>query len=170
MSTPTTNFAKLVMGVNPLREGATRWGLLRLVAVSLLKRNFPPMSFFESAMSRSVSALVLVAWVLHMFSFFLIFSFSSRVREVSHKINGLRSLSIGQLLSLKSDALSALKQESKNIVACRCKGDNLLCSDKNCCFFVILHSGYTYSFGKSSSLKKTNSPTSPWTGGTVCFF
>jgi len=57
---------------------------------------------------------------------------------MSHDINGLRSLSIDQLSSLKSEAFSILKRESKDIVACKFKGDNLLCSNKNCCFFVIL--------------------------------
>ena len=72
----------------------------------------------------------------HIF-FFLIFSFSPAVREVSHKINGLLSLSKDQFSSLKSEAFSVLKWESKGIVACRFKGDNLLCSNKNCCFLVI---------------------------------
>ena len=52
-------------------------------------------------------------------------------------MNGLRSLSIDQLLSLKIDALSILKRESKDVVACRFEGDNLLCSDKNSCFLDI---------------------------------
>ena len=65
------------------------------------------------------------------------FSFSPTAKEVSHKINGLRSLSIDQLSSLKSEAFSILKRESKDVVACKFKGDNLLCSNKNCCFLVI---------------------------------
>jgi len=72
----------------------------------------------------------------HIFSF-LIFSFPPDDKEVSHKINGLRILSIGQSLSLKIDALSILKRESKDIVACRFKGDSLLCSDKNSSFVVF---------------------------------
>jgi len=72
----------------------------------------------------------------HIF-FFLIFSFSSVVKEVSHRIKGLRSLSIDQSLSLNIFAFSILKRDSKSIVACKFEGDNLLCSDKNCCFLVI---------------------------------
>jgi len=84
---------------------------------------------------------------VHIF-FFLIFSFSSTVREVSHKINGLRSLSIDQLSSLKSAAFSILKWESKDIVACKFKGDNLLCSNKNCCFLVIYRASASRSEGR----------------------
>jgi len=59
-------------------------------------------------------------------SFLLIFSFSSAVKEVNHKIKGLRSLSIGQSLSLKSEVFSILKRESKDVVVCKLKGDNTL--------------------------------------------
>ena len=59
-------------------------------------------------------------------------------KEVSHKINGLRSLSKDQLSSLKSEIFSILKRESKDAVACKSRGDSLLCSDKKCCFLVIL--------------------------------
>ena len=78
----------------------------------------------------------LFSWFLYIF-FFLIFAFSSEVKEVSHKINGLRSFSIDQLSSLKRDIFCVLKQESNGKVACRFKGDNLLWSNKNCCFLVI---------------------------------
>lgn len=75
--------------------------------------------------------------ILHIFSF-LIFSFPNGGKEVSQKTNGLRSLSTDQLSSLKRDAFSTLKRESMDSVACKFNGDNLLCSDKNCCFLVIL--------------------------------
>jgi len=84
-----------------------------------------------------VSVVVWVVRVFHIF-FFSIFYFFSAVKEVSQKINGLRSLSIDQLLSLKRKVFSILKRESKDVVACKFKGDSLLCSDKNCCFLVIL--------------------------------
>jgi hypothetical protein len=76
-------------------------------------------------------------------SFFLIFDFSSTVKEVSHIMNGLLSLSKDQLSSLKSEAFSILKRESKGVVACRFVGDSLLCSNKNCCFGVILNKNAT---------------------------
>ncbi len=79
---------------------------------------------------------------------FLIFSFSSAVKEVSHKIKGLRSLSIDQSSFLKSEVFSILKRESKDIVACKFKGDNLLCSNKNCCFLVILKQKATLNRGE----------------------
>jgi len=63
-------------------------------------------------------------------------------------MNGLRSLSIDQLLSLKIDAFSVLKRESKDVVACRFMGDNLLCSDKNCCFLDIFERKATFNYGK----------------------
>ncbi len=87
-------------------------------------------------MSRLISVFIRVVRVFHI-SFLLIFSLFSAVKEISHEINGLRSLSKDQSLSLKSEAFSILKRESKDSVACRFKGDNLLCSDKNCCFLVI---------------------------------
>ena len=83
----------------------------------------------------------------------LISLFSSVVKEVSHKINGRRSLSIDQLSSLKSVAFSVLKRASKKVVACKVKGDNLLWSNKNCCFFVMLPS-YRFSPKKASPLLK----------------
>ena len=54
------------------------------------------------------------------------FSFSCQTKEVSHKMKGLRSLSIDQFSSLNSDAFSILKRESRSGVACRFKGDSLL--------------------------------------------
>jgi hypothetical protein len=66
-----------------------------------------------------------------------LFIFYAVFKEVSHKIKGLRSLSIDQLLFLKRAAFSFLKRESKDIVTCRCLGASLLCSDKNFCFLVI---------------------------------
>lgn len=54
-------------------------------------------------------------------------------------MNGLLSLSMDQSLPLlKKDAFSALKQESKGIVACKFGGDSLLCACKNCSFLVIV--------------------------------
>jgi len=44
-----------------------------------------------------------------------------------------------QLLFLKSDGFSFLKRESKDIVACRFAGANLLCFNKNFCFLVIFY-------------------------------
>ncbi len=46
------------------------------------------------------------------------------MEEVSHKTNGLLSLSIDQLSSLKSDAFSILKRESKRRFACKSEEDN----------------------------------------------
>ena len=40
-----------------------------------------------------------------------------------------------QFSSLKSDAFSILKRESKEVVALKFSGDNLLCSSKNCSLF-----------------------------------
>jgi len=64
--------------------------------------------------------------------------FSSGVREINHNMNGLLSLSIDQSLLLKSVGFSTRKRESKAGVACKCLGDNLLCSAKNFCLAVIL--------------------------------
>jgi len=77
---------------------------------------------------------------LYPYSF--IFFFSPYLEEVSHKINGLRSLSIDQFLFLKSDAFSIRKRESKGIVALRFAGDNLLCSSKNCSFLRYRFKGF----------------------------
>ena len=88
------------------------------------------MPFQKSHAYRPASGIIFTFFVPHQF----MFSFSFDVKEVSHKTNGLRSLSMGQLLSLKSNAFSVLKRESKDIVACRFNGDNLLCSSKNCSF------------------------------------
>lgn len=52
-------------------------------------------------------------------------------------MNGLRSLSRDQSLFLKRGALSILKRESKDTVACKLMGESLLCSNKNFCFGVI---------------------------------
>ena len=65
-------------------------------------------------------------------------SFSLGVRDVSQKMKGRRSLSMDQLLSLKSVAFSILKRVSMEAVACMSKEASLLCSDKNCCFLVIM--------------------------------
>ena len=61
-------------------------------------------------------------------------SFFPKSKEVSQKTNGLLSLSMDQVSSLKSEAFSFLKRESKGIVALRLAGDNLLCSFRNCSF------------------------------------
>jgi hypothetical protein len=56
-------------------------------------------------------------------------------KEVSQQMNGLLSFSTGQSSPLKSDAFSALKRNSKEIVARKFEGANLLCSAKNCSLF-----------------------------------
>lgn len=65
------------------------------------------------------------------------FSFSAGVKDASHIKKGLLNFSIDHSLSLKSIGFSIRKRESKDIVAFKPWGDNLLCSSKNCCFLVI---------------------------------
>src|SRR3989344_3393424 len=71
------------------------------------------------------------------FLILMISSFSLGVSEVSQKMKGRRSLSMDQFLSLKRDAFSILNRVSMEAVACMSKEASRLCSDKNCCFFVI---------------------------------
>lgn len=52
-------------------------------------------------------------------------------------MNGRRSLSSGHSSPSKSDGLSSRKRESIARVARRFDGDNLLCSDKNCSFWLV---------------------------------
>ena len=94
------------------------------------------MSFQKSATSCFISAIIFILFVFHNL-FSLIYIFFLFRKDESHKINGLRSLSIGQLSSLKSEAFSILKRESKGIVACKFEGDSLLCSNKNCSLLVF---------------------------------
>ena len=96
------------------------------------------MLFYESTVKPGASGMIFILFIFHNNVLFLMSFFSSEVKEVSHKTNGLRSFSIDQLLSLKSDAFSILKRDSRYVVACRFSGDNWLCSNKNCCFLVIL--------------------------------
>ena len=89
------------------------------------------------------SGFVFVFFIFHIFFnliFYLTttFYFSSAFEDVSQKMNGLRSFSIDQSLSLKIAFFSILKRVNKSNVACKFVGDNLLCSNKNCCFLVIL--------------------------------
>lgn len=58
--------------------------------------------------------------------FFISFSFN----EVSHIINGRRTLSTDQSQFLQRPGFSTSKRESSFIVACKPSGDNLLCSAK----------------------------------------
>jgi len=87
-------------------------------------------------MSCSISVIIFILFVFHNL-FILIYIFFLFRKDESHTINGLRSLSISQLLSLKSEAFSILKRESKGIVACKFEGDSLLCSNKNCSLLVF---------------------------------
>ena len=89
---------------------------------------------FKFSVKSCSPATVFIFTIFHLVIFF---DFFSNDREVSQKINGLRSLSTDQLSFLKSDALSTLKRESRGIVVCILKGDNLLCSDKNSSFVVF---------------------------------
>ena len=86
-------------------------------------------------------------WLNYYFFSLLMSCFSLVVKDVNQKMKGRRSLSMDQFLSLKSGALSVLKWDSKESVACISGEANRLCSSKNCCFFVIL-SSYTYSLKK----------------------
>jgi len=90
-----------------------------------------------------VSAVIIVCFVLHdligqTYNLFLLHD-----KEVSHRINGLLSLSMDQSFPSpsKRKAFSTLKRESKEMVARRFMGDNLLCSSKNCsfprCWFTV---------------------------------
>ena len=65
-----------------------------------------------------------------------IFARSSSENEVSHRINGSRSLSMLQSASLNSDALSIRKRESIDLVTCNFADASLLCSITNCCFLL----------------------------------
>lgn len=117
--------------------------------------SFP--SFFL-CLFKNLRCLVLFLFLFGLCEFFIFFPsqyflFSSAVKEVSHKIKGLRSLSMDQSSSLKSEVFSILKRESKDVVACKFKGDNLLWSNKNCCFLVI-----SYTFIIHSFRKKANAP------------
>jgi len=69
--------------------------------------------------------------------FFLIYSNIPSVEDVSHKIKGLRSLSIDHSSSLKRAGFSFLKDVSMANVVCKFDGDSLLCSNKKACFLVI---------------------------------
>jgi len=92
---------------------------------------------------RSVPAIIIIGFVLHdlfsqTYNLFLL-----QDKEVSHRINGLLSLSMDQsfLSPSKRKAFSTLKRESREMVARRFMGDNLLCSSKNCsflrCWFIV---------------------------------
>ena len=70
------------------------------------------------------------------FILYHIFARSSSENEVSHRINGSRSLSMLQSASLNSDALSIRKRESIDLVTCNFADASLLCSITNCCFLL----------------------------------
>jgi len=71
-------------------------------------------------------------------SLFYDFSFLSVGKERSHEIRGILSLSMDQSSSFKRGLFSSLKRLSKTKVACNFKGDNLLCSIKNCSLLIVI--------------------------------
>ncbi len=96
------------------------------------------MFLLEKTQKPQTGLLCLVNSIVRLSYGYPMLSFRSGVKDKSHKMNGLLCLSIDQSSPLlKTEVFSALKQESKGIVACRFDGDSLLCSSKNCSFLVI---------------------------------
>jgi hypothetical protein len=91
-------------------------------------------SFQESPVFCLVLKIIFVFFVFHNLSDLIYFFSFSKAKAVSHIIKGFRYFSMDQLSSLKSEALSILKRESKEVLALKLKGDDLLYCSKNSSF------------------------------------